>query len=133
MAYPPNFRYTKEHEWVNVESGVATIGITDYAQSELGDVVFVELPKIGAKLETGKSFGNVESVKAVSEIYAPAAGEVTATNDELVKTPELLNSDPHGKGWMVKVKLANAADINTLLDAAAYEAFIAEKGKEASA
>lgn len=133
MAYPANFRYTKEHEWVNVEGGVATIGITDYAQSELGDVVFVELPKISAKLETGKSFGNVESVKAVSEIYAPAAGEVTATNDELTKTPELLNSDPHGKGWMVKVKLTNAADINSLLDAAAYEAFVAEKGKEASA
>jgi glycine cleavage system H protein len=133
MAYPANFRYTKEHEWVSVEGGVATIGITDYAQSELGDVVFVELPKVGAKLETGKSFGNVESVKAVSEIYAPAAGEVSATNDELTKTPELLNSDPHGKGWMVKVKLANAAEINSLMDAAAYEAFIAEKGKEASA
>jgi len=133
MAYPANFRYTKEHEWVNVEGGVATIGITDYAQSELGDVVFVELPKVGAKLETGKSFGNVESVKAVSEIYAPAAGEVSATNDELTKAPELLNSDPHGKGWMVKVKLANAAEINSLMDAAAYEAFIAEKGKEASA
>jgi glycine cleavage system H protein len=133
MAYPANFRYTKEHEWVNVEGGVATIGITDYAQSELGDVVFVELPKIGAKLETGKSFGNVESVKAVSEIYAPAAGEVTATNEELTKTPELLNSDPHGKGWMIKVKLANAADINSLMDAAAYEAFVVEKGKEASA
>jgi glycine cleavage system H protein len=133
MGYPANFRYTKEHEWVNVEGNVATIGITDYAQSELGDVVFVELPKIGAKLETGKSFGNVESVKAVSEIYAPAAGEVTATNDELTKTPELLNSDPHGKGWMVKVKLANAQDINALMDATAYEAFVAEKGKEASA
>ena len=133
MAYPANFRYTKEHEWVSVEGGVATIGITDYAQSELGDVVFVELPKIGAKLETGKSFGNVESVKAVSEIYAPASGEVTATNDELAKTPEVLNSDPHGKGWMVKVKLANAADVNGLMDAAAYEAFVAEKGKEASA
>jgi glycine cleavage system H protein len=133
MGYPANFRYTKEHEWVNVEGNVATIGITDYAQSELGDVVFVELPKIGAKLETGKSFGNVESVKAVSEIYAPAAGEVTATNDELTKTPELLNSDPHGKGWMVKVKLANAQDINMLMDATAYEAFVAEKGKEASA
>jgi len=133
MAYPANFRYTKEHEWVNVEGGVATIGITDYAQSELGDVVFVELPKVGAKLETGRSFGNIESVKAVSEIYAPAAGEVSATNDELTKTPELLNSDPHGKGWMVKVKLANAAEINSLMDAAAYEAFIAEKGKEASA
>ena len=133
MAYPANFRYTKEHEWVSVEGGVATIGITDYAQSELGDVVFVELPKVGAKLETGKSFGNVESVKAVSEIYAPAAGEVSATNDELTKTPELLNSDPHGKGWMIKVKLANAAEISSLMDAVAYEAFIAEKGKEASA
>jgi len=133
MAYPTNFRYTKEHEWVNLEGGVATIGITDYAQSELGDVVFVELPKIAAKLEAGKSFGNVESVKAVSEIYAPAAGEVTAANEELAKTPELLNSDPHGKGWLIKVKLANAADVSALMDAAAYEKYIAEKGKEASA
>lgn len=133
MAYPANFRYTKEHEWVNVEGGVATIGITDYAQSELGDVVFVELPKVGAKLETGKSFGNVESVKAVSEIYAPAAGQVTAVNTELVNKPELLNSDPHGAGWLIKVKLANAAEISGLLDGPAYEAFIAEKGKEASA
>jgi glycine cleavage system H protein len=133
MAYPVNFRYTKEHEWVNVEGGVATIGITDYAQTELGDVVFAELPKVGAKLEAGKSFGNVESVKAVSEIYAPVAGEVTAANEDLTKTPELINSDPHGKGWLVKVKLANAADVNSLMDAAAYEAFIAEKGKEASA
>ena len=133
MAYPANFRYTKEHEWVNVEGGTATIGITDYAQGELGDVVFVELPKIGAKLETGKSFGNVESVKAVSEIYAPAAGEVTAANPELVNKPELLNSDPHGAGWLVKITLANAAAVNSLMDAAAYEAFIATKGKEASA
>ena len=133
MAYPANFRYTKEHEWVSVEGGVATIGITDYAQSELGDVVFVELPKIGAKLEAGKTFGNVESVKAVSEIYAPAAGEVTATNEELAKTPELLNSDPHGKGWLIKLKLASASDVSALLDAAAYETYIAEKGKEASA
>jgi glycine cleavage system H protein len=133
MAYPSNFRDTKEHEWVNLEGGVATIGITDYAQSELGDVVFVELPKIGAKLEAGKSFGNVESVKAVSEIYAPAAGEVTAANEELAKAPELLNSDPHGKGWLIKVKLANAADVSALMDAVAYEKYIAEKGKEASA
>jgi glycine cleavage system H protein len=133
MAYPANFRYTKEHEWVNVESGGATIGITDYAQSELGDVVFVELPKVGAKLETGKSFGNVESVKAVSEIYAPAAGEVTAVNTELVNKPELLNSDPHGAGWLIKVKLANPAELSGLMDGPAYEAFIAEKGKEASA
>ena len=133
MAYPANYRYTKEHEWVEAKDGIATIGITDYAQGELGDVVFVELPAVGAKLEPGKSFGSVESVKAVSEIYAPAAGEVTATNEELTKTPELLNSDPHGKGWMIKVKLANAADINSLMDAAAYEAFVVEKGKEASA
>ena len=133
MAYPANFRYTKEHEWVNVEGGTATIGITDYAQGELGDVVFVELPKIGAKLETGKSFGNVESVKAVSEIYAPAAGEVTAANAELANKPELLNSDPHGAGWLVKIKLANVADVSGLMDTAAYEAFIAAKGKEASA
>src|SRR3981189_1661230 len=133
MAYPANFRYTKEHEWVNVEGGTATIGITDYAQSELGDVVFVELPKPGAKLETGKSFGNVESVKAVSEIYAPAAGEVTAANGELANKPELLNSDPHGAGWLVKVKLANTADLSGLMDGPAYEAYIAEKGKEASA
>ena len=133
MAYPTNFRYTKEHEWVDLEGGVGTIGITDYAQSELGDVVFVELPKIGAKLEAGKSFGNVESVKAVSEIYAPAAGEVTAANEELAKAPELLNSDPHGKGWLIRVKLANAADVSALMDAVAYEKYIAEKGKEASA
>ncbi len=133
MAYPANFRYTKEHEWVNVEGGTATIGITDYAQGELGDVVFVELPKIGAKLETGKSLGNVESVKAVSEIYAPAAGEVTAANAELANKPELLNSDPHGAGWLVKIKLANTSEIGGLMDAAAYEAFIAAKGKEASA
>ena len=133
MAYPTNFRYTKEHEWVDLEGGVATIGITDYAQSELGDVVFVELPKIGAKLEAGKSFGNVESVKAVSEIYAPAAGEVTAANEELAKAPEWLNSDPHGKGWLIKVKLASAADVGVLMDATAYEKYIAEKGKEASA
>jgi len=133
MGYPGSFRYTKEHEWVNVEGGVATIGITDYAQSELGDVVFVELPKVGAKLETGKSFGNVESVKAVSEIYAPAAGQVTEANPELANKPELLNSDPHGAGWLVKVKLPNAGELNSLMDGAAYEAYIAQKGKEASA
>ena len=133
MAYPPNFRYTKEHEWVNVEGGIATVGITDYAQSELGDVVFVELPKVGAKLETGKSFGNVESVKAVSEIYAPAAGEVTEANAELANKPELLNTDPHGAGWLVKMKPSNAAELGGLMDGAAYEAYIAQKGKEASA
>jgi glycine cleavage system H protein len=133
MAYPANFRYTKEHEWVDVKGDVATIGITDYAQSELGDVVFVELPKVGAKIEAGKSFGTVESVKAVSEIYAPAAGEVVEANGGLHDKPEQLNTDPHGAAWLIKVKLANPADIGSLMDAQAYEAFIAEKKKEASA
>jgi glycine cleavage system H protein len=133
MAYPKNYRYTKEHEWVNVAGGLATIGITDYAQHELGDVVFVELPKPGAKIETGKSFGTVESVKAVSEIYAPASGEVIETNSELHNTPEKINTDPHGAAWFIKVRLTNASELSGLMDAAAYEAYIASKGKEASA
>jgi glycine cleavage system H protein len=132
MAYPKEYRYTKEHEWIVVKDGVATIGITDYAQHELGDVVFVEMPAAGAKLTTGKTLGSVESVKAVSEIYAPASGDVVEANASLNDKPETLNSDPHGAGWLVKVKLANPAEINSLLDAAAYEAFIAEKQKEAS-
>ncbi|HET6932920.1 MAG TPA: glycine cleavage system protein GcvH, partial [Candidatus Acidoferrum sp.] len=112
---------------------VATVGITDYAQHELGDVVFVELPVVGAKVTTGKTFGSVESVKAVSEIYAPASGEVTEANGALVKQPEAINTDPHGTGWLIKVKLANPAELGALMDAAAYEAYIAEKQKEASA
>jgi glycine cleavage system H protein len=133
MAYPADYRYTKEHEWVDAKDGVATIGITDYAQSELGDVVFVELPAVGKKIETGKSFGTVESVKAVSEIYAPASGEVLEANGELRNKPETINSDPHGAAWLVKVKLANPAELNGLMDGPAYEAYIAAKGKEASA
>ncbi|HXM96073.1 MAG TPA: glycine cleavage system protein GcvH [Candidatus Dormibacteraeota bacterium] len=133
MAYPPQYRYTKDHEWMDVKSGVATIGITDYAQHALGDVVFVELPKVGSKIETGKPFGTVESVKAVSEIYAPATGEVVETNVALQNEPEKINADPHGAAWMIKVRLTNPAEINKLMDAAAYEAFIAEKNKEASA
>lgn len=133
MAYPKNYRYTKEHEWVNVENGLATIGITDYAQHELGDVVFVELPKPGTKIEAGKSFGTVESVKAVSEIYAPAAGEVIEANSELHKTPETINSDPHGAAWLIKVRLTNASELTGLMDAPAYEAYIAAKSTEASA
>ena len=135
MAYPANFRYTKQHEWTDVKGDVGTIGITDYAQHELGDVVFAELPKVGAKVEAGKSFGTVESVKAVSEIYSPVSGEVTEVNSELQNTPEKINSDPHGSAWLIKVRLANPAEIKGLMDAAAYEAFIAEadKSKEASA
>jgi glycine cleavage system H protein len=133
MAYPANYRYTKEHEWVNAKDGVATVGITDYAQSELGDVVFVELPEVGKKLEKGKSFGTVESVKAVSEIYAPVSGEVVEANPNLQNKPETINSDPHGAAWLVKIKLANPAELENLMDGAAYETYIAAKGKEASA
>jgi glycine cleavage system H protein len=133
MAYPTQYRYSKEHEWIDVKSGVATIGITDYAQNELGDVVFVELPAVGAKLAAGKTFGSVESVKAVSEIYAPASGEVVEANAALQNKPETINTDPHGAGWLVKTKLANPAEVDSLMDAAAYEAYIEEKKKEASA
>jgi glycine cleavage system H protein len=133
MGYPKDRRYTKEHEWLEVKGDLATIGITDHAQHELGDVVFVELPKPGTKIETGKSFGTVESVKAVSEIYAPASGEVIEVNSELHNKPETINSDPHGAAWLIKVRLTNAAGISDLMDAPAYEAYIAEKGKETSA
>jgi glycine cleavage system H protein len=133
MAYPASYRYTKEHEWIDLQDEIATVGISDYAQHELGDVVFVELPKVGSKVETGKSFGTVESVKAVSEIYAPAAGEVVETNSELQTTPEKINTDPHGAGWLIRVRLQNPAAIGNLMTAAAYEAYIADKIKEASA
>ncbi|HTQ60717.1 MAG TPA: glycine cleavage system protein GcvH [Candidatus Solibacter sp.] len=133
MAYPSNFRYTKEHEWVEVKGDVAAIGITDYAQHELGDVVFVELPKVGEKVVAGKTFGTVESVKAVSDIYSPASGEVIEINDVLHNTPEKINTDPHGAGWLIKVRLANSAELNGLMDTAAYEAYIASQSKEASA
>jgi glycine cleavage system H protein len=133
MSYPSDYRYTKEHEWMRVEGDVATVGITDYAQHELGDVVYVELPKPGAKLNAGQSFGTVESVKAVSDIYAPVAGEVTEVNSALSETPEAINKDPHGKAWLIKLKLADSSAVGKLMNAAAYEAFIADKQKEASA
>jgi glycine cleavage system H protein len=129
--YPTDYRYTKEHEWIKVTGATGTIGITDYAQHELGDVVFVELPAVGAKITTGQVFGSVESVKAVSEIFAPVSGEVTEANVALSDTPETLNNDPHGAGWLIKIKLANSAEVSSLMDAAAYQAFISEK--EASA
>jgi glycine cleavage system H protein len=133
MAYPADYRYTRQHEWVQVKGDTATIGITDYAQHELGDVVFVELPKPGAKLSAGKSFGTVESVKAVSEIYAPVSGEVIEANGTLHDSPEKINSDPQGSAWLIKVRLSNPAEAKSLMDAKAYEKFIADKGKEASA
>ena len=133
MAYPANYRYTNQHEWVDAKGDIATIGITDYAQHELGDVVFVELPKPGTKVTAGKSFGTVESVKAVSDIYAPVSGEVVEANGELHTTPEKINTDPHNAAWLIKVRLANPAEVKSLMDAAAYEKFIAEKSKDASA
>lgn len=133
MGYPTQYRYTKDHEWIETKGDMATIGITDYAQHELGDVVFVELPAKGASLETGKTFSSVESVKAVSEIYAPASGHVMEANTLLQNKPETINSDPHGGGWLVKVKLSNPAEVNGLMDAAGYEAYVEEKKKEASA
>jgi glycine cleavage system H protein len=133
MSYPSDYRYTPEHEWVRLEGNLATVGITDYAQHELGDVVYVDLPKVGAKLNAGESFGTVESVKAVSDIYAPVSGEVAEVNSGLAETPETINKDPHGKAWLIKLKLANSSEVSKLMDAAAYEAFLAGKQKEASA
>jgi glycine cleavage system H protein len=124
MSYPTNYQYTKEHEWVLVDGGSGTIGITDHAQHELGDIVFVDLPKVGAKVTKGQTFGSVESVKAVSDIYAPVSGEVTEINEALAKTPEKLNGDPHGGAWLIKVKLADAGEAKELLSAADYEKYV---------
>jgi glycine cleavage system H protein len=124
MTYPENYRYTKEHEWVEVAGETATIGITFHAQEELGDIVYVDLPKAGAKVETGKSFGSVESVKAVSDVYAPVTGEVTAFNDTLATTPEKLNEDPHGAAWLIKVRMDNPTEVMNLLSASDYQKYI---------
>ena len=131
--YPSDYRYTKDHEWIKLDGPVGTIGITDYAQAELGDVVFVELPKAGTQVKAGQSFGTVESVKAVSEIFSPVSGEVVQTNAALADSPEKINQDPHDTAWLVKVRLADPKEISGLMDAAAYQAYIAEKAKEHSA
>ena len=131
--YPTDYRYTKDHEWVKVDGSTGTIGITDYAQNELGDVVFVELPKVDARVEAGKSFGTVESVKAVSELFCPVSGEVAEINSLLADKPEKINQDPHGAAWLIRVKLSNAKEITSLMDAKAYEAYIATKTREQSA
>ena len=124
QTYPEHFRYTKEHEWVHVEGEMGTVGITDHAQSELGDIVFVELPKPGSKVTKGETFGSVESVKAVSDIYSPVSGEVAAVNDSLSTNPEKLNEDPHGGAWLLKVKLSTPGEVNELLSAADYQQYI---------
>ena len=126
MAYPTDRKYTKEHEWIQVNGNSGAIGITDYAQESLGDIVFVELPKVGAELTAGKTFGTVESVKAVSDLYAPASGTVTDVNGELATAPEKVNKEPHG-AWMVKVKLKDPKELDALLSAADYEKHVAEE------
>ena len=126
MSVPPELRYTKEHEWLRLNGDEATIGITAYAAEQLGDVVFVELPEVGRSLEQFATFGVVESVKAVSDLYAPISGEVVAVNAALLEHPELVNDDPYGKGWLIRVRPRNAAEADGLLDAAAYEQLIAE-------
>ena len=128
--YPADYRYTKDHEWIKVEGSAGTIGITDYAQSELGDVVFAELPKVGVTMKAGESFGTIESVKAVSEIFTPVSGEITEINSKLVDTPEIINKDPHGSAWLVKIRLSDPKEVSALMDAAAYETYIAAQAKE---
>ena len=123
---PSDLRYTKDHEWVRIEGDTATIGVTDFAANQLGDVVFVDLPAVGKAVEQFATFGVVESVKAVSDLYAPVSGEVVDVNGNLASKPELVNSDPFGEGWMIKVELGDAAQLGELLDAAAYEKLTAE-------
>jgi glycine cleavage system H protein len=130
--YPTDYRYTSEHEWIKVSGDTGTIGITDYAQHELGDVVYVELPPAGTKVTAGQLFATIESVKAVSEIYAPMSGEVIEANSTLSNAPETVNADPHGAAWLIKIKLADPAELSKLMDAAAYQTFISDKEKEAS-
>ena len=123
MAYPADLKYTKDHEWIRVAGDTAEVGITDYAQQQLGDVVYVELPEVGRQLTAGESFGSIESVKAVSELFAPMSGEVVAVNTELANHPEVVNSRPH-ESWMIKVKLSNPGDAAALMDATQYESTI---------
>jgi glycine cleavage system H protein len=126
MAYPANYRYTKEHEWISVEGKTGTIGITDYAQNSLGDIVYVDAPKVGDTVTAHTTFGSVESVKAVSDLFSPVSGTVTEVNESLKNEPDKINTVPH-ETWIIKVELSDPAEIDTLLDAAAYEAFIAEE------
>jgi glycine cleavage system H protein len=127
MSYPTDYKYTKEHEWIKADGKSATVGITHHAQESLGDIVFVELPKPGAEISKGKTFGSVESVKAVSDLYAPASGTVAEVNGELATAPEKINKDAHGS-WMIKVTLKDPNELNSLLSAADYEKFVAEEG-----
>ncbi|MFN2458073.1 MAG: glycine cleavage system protein GcvH [Chitinophagaceae bacterium] len=125
MNFPENLHYTKDHEWIRTEGDEAVIGITDFAQQELGDIVYVEIETVGQELEVGRVFGTVEAVKTVSDLFLPLSGSITEVNPKLNSNPELVNTDPYGEGWMVKMKINNPTDINTLMDAAAYEKLVA--------
>ena len=124
MTFPENLKYTKDHEWIRVEGDTGVVGITEYAQGELGDVVFVELPQVGRQVKQSESFGTIEAVKAVSDIYAPLTGEVLEVNTDLEKAPELVNKEPYGKGWMIKLKITNKGELANLLDAKMYRDLI---------
>lgn len=125
--YPENFRYSKEHEWVSAEGDMATIGITHHAQSELGDIVYVDLPRVGTTVARGKTLGSVESVKAVSDVYSPVSGEIVEVNEMLTSSPEKLNEDPHGAAWLVKLRLSAPSELLNLLSSADYQTYIGEK------
>jgi len=125
MKFPPDLRYTKDHEWIRLDGNTATIGITDFAQRELGDIVYVEVESVGKQLEAGVVFGTVEAVKTVSDLYLPVSGTVTEMNTNLNKSPDLVNNDPYGEGWMIKMTVDDAADVEALLDASAYESLVA--------
>lgn len=126
MAYPANLRYTREHEWISVDGKTGTVGITDYAQNSLGDIVYVDMPKVGDSISANATFGSVESVKAVSDLYSPVSGTVTAVNEVLKTEPDKINSAPH-ETWIIKVELSDPNELNSLLDAAAYEKFVSEE------
>jgi glycine cleavage system H protein len=126
MPYPANYRFTREHEWISVDGAIGSIGITDYAQNSLGDIVYVDAPKVGDAVSANATFGSVESVKAVSDLFSPVSGKVTAVNEELKTAPDKINEDAHGT-WIIKVELSDPGELNKLLDAKAYEAFIAEE------
>ena len=127
--YPKELRYTKEHEWVKVDGDTAVVGITSHAQDQLGDIVFVELPKSGAKAHATQSFGTVESVKAVSDIYAPLSGDIIEVNEELIDAPETINEDPHGGGWLIKLKISDKTELDTLMTADDYEAYVSAESE----